>query len=99
MPLDLRRIKVPGNKAGEMLLCDLLSRLLAKDPAKRPKSVREVKMHPWFSTIDWNKICDKQYKAPFIPREVLRLKYFKENNIWPEKEVDYIYDTRFFSIK
>ena len=81
------------------MLCDLLSKLLAKDPSRRPKNVREVKMHPWFSTIDWNKICTKQYKAPFIPQEVLRLKYFKENNSWPESELDYIYDTRFFSVK
>ena len=33
---DLRLIRIPGNKTSEMFLCDLISRLLAKDPAQRP---------------------------------------------------------------
>ena len=77
----------------------MLSRLLAKDPAHRPKSVRVVMQHPWFSTIDWVRICEKAYTAPFIPRDVLRLRYIKENKRQPESPLDYIYDTRYFSPK
>lgn len=82
-----------------MFLCDLLNKLLAKDPANRPKSVREVKQHPWFSSIDWGKFCQKIYKAPFVPRDIFRSKYIKENNRQPDSELDYIYDTRFFAPK
>jgi serine/threonine protein kinase len=92
-------INIPQNKTNEVFLCDLLKKLLAKDPALRPKSVREVKQHPWFSAIDWSKICQKKYTAPFIPRNILRLKYIKENSRQPESELSYIYDTRYFSPK
>lgn len=34
-----------------------------------------------------------------MPREVMRAKYFKEHNMWPQNEEDYIFDTRFFSPK
>lgn len=81
MQPDLRKIRIPSNKDSEIFLIDLLSRLLAKDPAQRPKSVREVKQHPWFRMIDWAKLCDKQYTAPFIPRDVLRHKYVKEHGL------------------
>lgn len=29
----------------------------------------------------------------------MKAKYFKENNVWPQNEEDYIFDTRFFSPK
>ena len=97
MKPDFRHIKIPHNKNSEIILCDLLSLLLHKDPSMRPKSVREVKNHPWFSTINWVKISQKVYKAPFIPRDILRHRYIKENNRQPDSELDYIYDVRFFT--
>lgn len=97
MKPDLRHIRIPQNKNSEIILCDLLNLLLNKDPALRPKSVREVKQHPWFSTIDWGKICQRVYKAPFIPRDMLRLHYIRAKNKQPVSELDYIYDTRYFA--
>ena len=83
-----------------MFLCDLISRLLAKDVSQRPQSVREVKQHSWFANIDWDQLCHKKYKAPFIPRDVMQMHFFKEHNRWPDPEEDsFIYDTRFFSPK
>ena len=83
----------------EHYLCDLISKLLSKEPSQRPQSVREVKKHPWFSGINWSELSNKTYKAPFVPRDVMRAKYFKTHNKWPQREEDYIFDTRFFSPK
>ena len=89
-----------GNRTNELLLCDLLARLLTKDPSQRPQSVREVKQHSWFANINWDQLCHKKYKAPFIPRDVMKMKFYKENNRLPEPdEESYVYDTRFFSPK
>ena len=96
---DLRLIAIPGNKVQEHYLCDLISKLLSKEPSQRPQSVREVKKHPWFAGINWSDLSNKTYKAPFVPRDVMRAKYFKTHNKWPQHEEDYIFDTRFFSPK
>ena len=80
-------------------MCDLLSRLLNKEPSNRPQSVREVKNHPWFAGINWNQLSRKEYKAPFVPKEVMKAKFFKEHNAWPQNDQEYIFDTRFFSPK
>lgn len=93
-------IRIPGNKTAEVFLVDLLYRLLNKDPARRPQSVREVKQHSWFAGIDWTHLCAKKYVAPFVPREFLLLKFVKENGRLPAAgEEAFEYDTRFFSPK
>lgn len=97
---DYRLIRIPGNRTSELFLCDLISRLLAKDPSQRPQSVREVKQHSWFAGIDWLQLCQKTYQAPFIPSDFLRMKFFKEFNRLPtESDEAYAFDTRFFSPK
>ena len=93
-------VRIPGNRTAEVFLVDLLLRLLNKDPARRPQSVREVKQHSWFANIDWTQLCGKYYKAPFIPRDIMQMKFFKEFNRWPEPcDESFKYDTRFFSPK
>ena len=68
--------------------------------SRRPQSVREVKQHSWFAGIDWTQLCEKKYQAPFIPKEVMQMKFFREHNRLPEVgDEAYEYDTRFFSPK
>ncbi len=49
---------------------DLITKLLAKDPADRlgtEGGVDEIKTHPWFSDIDWDRMLKKEIEPPFIP--------------------------------
>ncbi|QRG38271.1 hypothetical protein FDK38_002673 [Candidozyma auris] len=47
---------------------DLLTKLLQKDPANRLDDSQEIKNHPFFQDIDWNKLLDKAYLPPFKPQ-------------------------------
>ena len=49
-------------------LRSLLGLLFVKDPQIRLANVVNIKNHPWFSTIDWEKLILKELKAPFIPK-------------------------------
>jgi len=48
----------------------LLEGLLTRDPEKRLGSNggQEVKQHPWFSDIDWDKLVRKEIDPPFKPK-------------------------------
>ena len=50
---------------------DLLLRLLEKDPKKRlgsgPTDAEEIKEHPWFQNLDWDKVYKKEVRSPYIP--------------------------------
>ncbi|CAG9323466.1 unnamed protein product [Blepharisma stoltei] len=62
-------IKYPASLPEEA--SDLLRRLLVKDPKKRmgssPLGAEEIKIHPWFSSIDWDLLEIKQVSPPFVP--------------------------------
>ncbi len=49
----------------------LLQRLLERDPSKRigstDEDANEIKRHPWFSKIDWDKLMRKEIEPPFKP--------------------------------
>ena len=45
---------------------ELLPRLLEKNPTKRAK-LQDIKMHPFFSQIDWTSLEKKQVKPPIKP--------------------------------
>ncbi|TNV78858.1 hypothetical protein FGO68_gene7118 [Halteria grandinella] len=49
----------------------LLQGLLERDPAKRlgstEEDANELKRHPWFAKIDWQKLMLKQLEPPFKP--------------------------------
>lgn len=51
---------------------DLIQHLLIKDPAHRlgasEDGAAQIKMHPFFSGINWDDILHKRVKPPFIPR-------------------------------
>jgi serum/glucocorticoid-regulated kinase 2 len=44
-----------------------LKDLFAKSPADRMQHVPTLKTHPWFSSIDWERLARKELKAPFVP--------------------------------
>lgn len=53
---------------------NLISKLLRKDPSKRlgrsskNQGAKKVKKHAFFKSINWAKILDKSYEAPYVPR-------------------------------
>ena len=51
---------------------DLLTKLLERDPKKRighgVNGTEDIMAHPFFSTIDWEKLATKEAKPPFIPK-------------------------------
>jgi serine/threonine protein kinase len=49
---------------------DLISRLLHKDPEKRLGSrygIEEIKGHPFFDVIDWDKMANREVVPPYTP--------------------------------
>ncbi|OHS97634.1 AGC family protein kinase [Tritrichomonas foetus] len=48
-------------KFGHKTATDLIRQLLNKDPNERP-NVQQIKAHPFFRGIDWEKVYTKQYK-------------------------------------
>lgn len=54
---------------------DLIKKLLVKDPMKRlgakGRDAEELKEHPWFKTVDWDKVINREYR-------LLGSKFFNE---------------------
>jgi len=46
---------------------DLILKLLDKDPATRLQNPEEIKSHPYFATIDWERLNKKMIEPPYIP--------------------------------
>lgn len=59
---------------------DLISQLLIKDPSKRMGNreggIQEIKDHPFFADIDWDKLHDRQALFEPKPRNVEDTSYF-----------------------
>ena len=76
----LRKTYIP-EKVGKKAK-DLIEKLFVGDPKKRLgyNSSDEVKNHPFFHDIDFNKVLNKEYKPPFIPQldNETDLKYFDQ---------------------
>jgi hypothetical protein len=51
-------------------LCSLLEGLLTKDPSKRlGQNVEDdLKQHPFFASINWQKLLAKEMEPPFVPK-------------------------------
>ena len=79
----LRKTYIP-EKVGKKAK-DLIEKLFVGDPKKRLgyNSSDEVKNHPFFNDIDFNKVLNKEYKPPFIPQldNETDLKYFDQISI------------------
>ena len=46
---------------------DLLERLLVRDPEERLTEPEEIKAHPFFCPIDWDKLFAKELEPPYKP--------------------------------
>ena len=77
----LRKTYIP-DKVGKTAR-DLIEKLFVCNPQKRLgyKSSDEIKNHPFFKGIDFDKVLRKEYKPPFIPKlkDDTDLRYFDEN--------------------
>ena len=77
----LRKTYIP-EKVGKTAR-DLIEKLFVSNPKKRLgyKSADEVKNHPFFQGIDFDKVLRKEYKPPFVPKlnDDTDLRYFDEN--------------------
>ena len=62
---------------------DLIEKLFVSNPIKRLgyRGADEVKQHPFFKGVDFDKVLRKEYKPPFIPKlkDDLDLSYFDES--------------------
>ena len=75
---------------------DLIEKLFVSNPEKRlgHNSSDEIKNHPFFKGIDFDKVFKKEYKPPFIPKlkDDLDLRYFDESftklSVENEKNID-----------
>ena len=86
-----KEIEYPENISPEAK--ELISKLIEKEPEKRLgyKSSDEIKNSDFFKGIDFDKIYNKEYRAPFRPKvsRELDLKYFdisytEDNNLYSE---------------
>jgi serine/threonine protein kinase len=59
------KLNIPENISPEA--SDLLQKLLVRDPSKRLTNPKEIKAHPFFRGIDWDKLVAKELTPPFIP--------------------------------
>ena len=47
---------------------DLLGKLLVKDPKQRLASVTDIMQHPFFASIDWQRMEQRQCATPYQPQ-------------------------------
>ena len=94
----LTPIKIPNNLSEGAQ--DLLSKLLEINPRKRIgyNSADEIKNHPYFKGVDFNKVYLRQTTPPFIPKlsSVTDLRYFDPG--FTSENID-SYDDNFLKIK
>ena len=64
-----KKIKAPKHVSPES--ADFVEQLLIKNPNERigcrAGGVDEIKNHPWFAEIDWEKLLYKQIPPPYVP--------------------------------
>ena len=66
--IEFGELRIPNFVSSEA--ADLLRGLLERDPNKRLggslKDAQEIKEHPYFKDIDWNKVYNKEIKPPTV---------------------------------
>ena len=64
---------------------DLIQKLLVRNPAKRLGNLsngpKDIQNHPWFGTMDWKALPNKEIDAPWIPE-------IKEGAVVTESQYD-----------
>jgi len=46
---------------------DLMKRFLTRDPQLRLQDPDQIRAHPWFKPINWEKVKNKEIPVPFVP--------------------------------
>ena len=59
------KLVIPDNISPEAR--DLVSKFLIRDPAERLTDPAKIKAHPFFASIDWEKLINKEVTPPFNP--------------------------------
>jgi serine/threonine protein kinase len=66
--IEFGELKIPDFVSTEA--AGLLRELLEKNPNKRlgggPKDAQEIKQHPYFKDVDWDKVYNKKLKPPIF---------------------------------
>jgi len=60
------KLTFPDNMPSDAI--SLLKQLLEKEPEKRLQEPKEIMSHPYFGSIDWDKLHNKQIPPPYIPQ-------------------------------
>ena len=71
------------SKRGMQALSGFLERDVTKRLGCQPngEGIQDIRAHPWFSSLDWDKLEDKQLPPPFIP-DVCRLLLILRAFMW-----------------
>ena len=82
--IDNGELKIPDFVSKEA--AELLKKLLEKNPNKRlggcGRDADEIKQHPYFKDVDWNKVYEKKNKPPdFIDYMKKSIKYYDKPKI------------------
>ena len=59
------KLSLPENISAEA--GSILKQLLERDPEKRLQDPKLIMGHPFFESIDWDKLAQKKLTPPFIP--------------------------------
>ncbi|CAG9319201.1 unnamed protein product [Blepharisma stoltei] len=75
--VDLEQLKFPSNISYEAK--NLVEALLIKNPSQR-LSEQEIKNHPWFANIDWERLESKEIESPTLIRGEISQRIPLESN-------------------
>ncbi|OHT14359.1 AGC family protein kinase [Tritrichomonas foetus] len=63
------KITFPSHFSDEAV--SFLSQLLERDPTRRlgtgPGDIEDIKAHPWFAPLNWNKVLNKEVQPEWVP--------------------------------
>ena len=88
--IEHAELKIPDFVSKEA--AELLRRLLERNPNKRLggsiKDAQEIKEHPYFKDVDWNKIYKKQIKPPiFMDYMSKTIKYYHKPRMFANEDL------------
>ena len=90
------KIKYPNSMSADAK--DIVSKLCKVDPTQRlgnlKGAARDVKNHPWFKDIDWEKLYRREIEAPIKPHisHALDTRNFEDYDEEPERRTVYTPD-------
>jgi len=60
-------VKFPDKPSFDEPTKSIIRGFLERDPLKRLTDVDKIKSHPYFQSIDWTKLLQKELKPPYVP--------------------------------